>query len=236
MAVNPYFNNYTYKASQDLVNDLVKESIRIHGINCFYMPRELKNFDSIFGEDTSAKFKYAFPIEVYLETATGYDGDKETITKLGLENRDVIRLMMSKDRFIQETIAFRQYFTGRQIERPTEGDLIFLELDSGLYEIKFTDEDADNDFYQTGKLHSFRLTCERVRYSFEQIDVNNEEINEGVDNLVTGIDNNNDGIIDEFNIKSDGKPPPTVDNDTIQAEGEDVYDFTENDPFSGGNY
>ena len=54
--------------------------------------------------------------------------------------------------------------------------------------------------------------------------------------MVTGIDNNNDGIIDEFNIKSDGKPPPTVDNDTIQAEGEDVYDFTENDPFSGGNY
>ena len=68
MAVNPYFNNNAYKASQDLVNDLVKESIRIHGINCFYMPRELKNFDSIFGEDTSAKFKYAFPIEVYLET------------------------------------------------------------------------------------------------------------------------------------------------------------------------
>ena len=233
MAVNPYFNNNGYKPTQDLIDDLVKESIKIHGINCFYMPRELKNMDTVFGEDTSAKFRYAFPIEMHLETATGYEGDKEIISKFGLENRDIVRLLVSKERFVHETITFRQYFTGRQIERPTEGDLIFLPLDSGLYEIKFTDEDAN--FYQTGKLHSYTLTCERVKYSYEQI-TGNDDIEAGLANLVTKTDNNNDGIIDELGININGKPPAIVDNNVIATEGEDVYDFTENDPFSGGNY
>ena len=233
MAVNPYFNNNGYRATQDLISYLVKESIKIHGVNCFYMPRELKNMDTVFGEDTSAKFKYAFPIEMHLETPTGYDGDKEVITKLGLENRDIVVLLVSKDRFIQETIIFRQYFADRQIERPTEGDLIFLPLDSGLYEIKFTDEDAN--FYQNGKLYSFKLTCERVKYSYEQI-TGNAEIEAGLANQITSIDSDNDGIADELGINTSGKPPVISDNDAIATEDEDVYDFTENDPFSGGNY
>lgn len=234
MPVNPYFNNHGYKPTQDLINDLVKESIKIHGINCFYMPREFKNMDSLFGEDTSAKFRYAFPIEMHLQTSTGYDGDKEVITKLGLENRDIIRLMVSKDRFIQETIIFRKYFSNRQIERPTEGDLIFFPLDSGLYEIKFADQDYD--FYQSGKVYSFMLTCEKVKYSYEQINVNNEDINKSVNNQITKIDNNNDGIIDEFNMSKDQDHATSNNNTEINTESQSVYDFTENDPFSGGNY
>ena len=234
MAVNPYFNNHGYKPTQDLINDLVKESIRIHGVNCFYMPREFKNMDSIFGEDTSSVFKYAFPIEMHLETATGYDGDKEIITKFGLENRDIVRLMVSKDRFIHETIKFRKYFPNRQLERPTEGDFIYLSLDRGLYEITFADQDAD--FYQGGKVYSFRLTCNRVRYSYEQINTNIEEINQGIKDQFLQIDNNNDGIIDEFNIKPNGSPALNQNNDELNTISGDVYDFTETDPFSGGNY
>jgi hypothetical protein len=233
MTVNPYFNNISYKPTQDLINDLVKESIKIHGINCLYIPREFKNMDMIFGEDTSAKFRYAFPLEMHLENATGFEGDKEIITRLGLENRDIIRLMVSKDRFIHETIAFRKYFFERQIERPTEGDLIYFPLDSGLYEIKFADEDAD--FYQQGRIYSFRLTCEKIRYSYEQINTSDENINASINNQVIKIDNNNDGIIDELNMKG-GPDKPSINNDDLQAESGDVYDFTENDPFSGGNY
>lgn len=230
MTVNPYFNNHGYRPTQDLVNDLIKESIKIHGINCMYLPREFKNKDSIFGEDTSAKFKYAFPIEMHLETATGYEGQKETISNLGLERRDTIRLQVSKDRFIHQTIAFRKYFTDRQIERPTEGDFIYNSLDFGLYEIKFADEDYD--FYQIGKVYSFRLTCEKVKYSFEQINLNDENINLGINNEINKIDNDGDGIIDEFQIAK----PGTSDNQELQTKSGDVYDFTENDPFSGGNY
>lgn len=234
MAVNPYFNNHGYRPTQDLINDLVKESIKIHGINCLYIPREFKNMDMIFGEDSSAKFRYAFPIEMYLETATGYDGEKETISRLGLENRDIIRLQVSKDRFIQETITFRKYFSDRQIERPTEGDLIYLSLDSGLYEIKFADQDAD--FYQQGKVYSFKLTCEKVRYSFEEVNLNDENLNKAMNNQIEKIDNNNDGIIDQFNINEDLDHRPSINNNDFQNQSGDVYDFTENDPFSGGNY
>jgi hypothetical protein len=234
MAVNPYFNNYGFKPTQDLVNDLMKESIRIHGINCLYIPREFKNIDVIFGEDTSAKFRYAFPIEMYLETPTGYGGDKETATKFGIENRDVIELLVSKSRFIQETVAFRKYFTGRQIERPTEGDLIYNPIDFGLYEIKFADQDIT--FYQAGKTYTFKLTCEKIKYSYEQIEVNNEDINLAISNQIIKTDNNNDGIIDELNLAPDGDHKQANNATDMQLEGEDVYDFSENDPFSGGNY
>lgn len=234
MAVNPYFNNVGYKPTQDLINDLVKETIRIHGVNCYYMPREFKSMDTIFGEDSSAVFKYAFPLEMHLESSTGYEGDKETITKLGLEQKDIIRLLVSKDRFIHETIAFRKFFTDRQLERPTEGDLIFFPLDRGLYEIKFADQDAD--FYQGGQVYSFRLTCEKVRYSYEQIATNVTDINDSVGGLVTEIDADNDGIAEEFGINENSKTPTQVDNDDLATLDQDVYDFTESDPFSGGNY
>jgi hypothetical protein len=234
MSVNPYFNNHGYKPTQDLFNDLVKESIRIHGINCLYIPREFKNMDVIFGEDTAAKFRYAFPIEMYLETPNGYGGDRETATKFGIENRDIIELLVSKSRFIQETITFRQYFPDRQIERPTEGDLIYNPVDFGLYEIKFADQDIH--FYQAGKVYTFKLTCEKIKYSYEQIEVNNEDINAAINNQVIKSDNNNDGIIDELNLAPDGDHSQTVNNPEMQLEGEEVYDFSENDPFSGGNY
>jgi hypothetical protein len=234
MATNPYFNNHGYKPTQDLVNNLVTESIKIHGITCLYIPREFKNMDVIFGEDTSAKFKYAFPIEMHLENSTGYEGDKETATKFGLENRDIVQLLVSRSRFIQETIAFRQYFTDRQIERPTEGDLIYFPLDYGLYEIKFADQDIH--FYQAGKVYTFKLTCEKIKYSYEQIEVNNSDIDAAINKQVIKIDNNNDGIIDELDLASDGDLKQSSNNSDIQVESEDVYDFTENDPFSGGNY
>ena len=146
----------------------------------------------------------------------------------------MIELLVSKSRFIQETITFRQYFTGRQIERPTEGDLIYNPIDFGLYEIKFADQDIQ--FYQAGKVYTFKLTCEKIKYSYEQIEVNNEDINLAINNQVIKTDNNNDGIIDELNLAPDGVNNQANNAADMQLEGEDVYDFSENDPFSGGNY
>lgn len=230
MGVNPYFNQNSYKPTQDLISDLVRESIRINGINCYYIPREFRNKDVIFGEDNSSKFKYAFLIEMYLETATAFGGEKETVTKFGLEQRDNITLLVSKPRFVEETIKFRKYFTTRQLVRPTEGDLIYFPFDSGLFEIKFTDEDYA--FYQGGKLYAHKLFCERVKYSYEEINVNNQGINAGVSNEITNIDLDGDGIPD-LTVNT---PVNQSDNDDIQSLSGNVYDFTENDPFSEGNY
>ena len=42
MATNQYFNKFKNKAEQRLVEDLVVESIKIHGVDMIYIPRSLK--------------------------------------------------------------------------------------------------------------------------------------------------------------------------------------------------
>ena len=39
MATNQYFNKFAFKNEQTLVQDLVDETIKIHGVDMTYIPR-----------------------------------------------------------------------------------------------------------------------------------------------------------------------------------------------------
>ena len=54
--VSHYFNNFQNSMEQVLIEDLIIESIRIYGMEVFYMPRTLVNEDLLFGEATLSKF------------------------------------------------------------------------------------------------------------------------------------------------------------------------------------
>jgi hypothetical protein len=171
MTLNPYIrlHNHTYKPEQNLVEDLTVEAIKIHGLEMYYSPRELVVRDDIFGESKYSRFNSFSMIEMYMDTTQAFEGG-DTFTKFGFEIRDSVKFTVSKKRFIRET--------GKG--RPLEGDLLFLPLNRGLFEIKFVEH--ENPFYQLGKLFSYQLTCELFQYSeeefntgVEQIDVINEE-------------------------------------------------------------
>ena len=49
-----------------------------------------------------------------------------------------------------------------------EGDLIFLPVNKGLFEVKFVEH--EQPFYQAGKNYSFDLTCELFQYAEEQLE------------------------------------------------------------------
>ena len=51
MAINKYFVNYNSKYEQNLLEDLVVETIKIHGLDMYYIPRELVDRENIFGDD-----------------------------------------------------------------------------------------------------------------------------------------------------------------------------------------
>ena len=53
------------------------------------------------GEDALSKFTNANPIEMYVEDSEGFGGDKEIITQFGLENRNEITFVVSKEKFQQ---------------------------------------------------------------------------------------------------------------------------------------
>ena len=64
MPTNHYFNNYESIGEQRLVEDLIVESIKILGFECFYLPNDNDAArDLLYGEDPVKKFQSAFPLE-----------------------------------------------------------------------------------------------------------------------------------------------------------------------------
>lgn len=165
--VNHYFNNFANSMEQNLVEDLIIESIRIYGIECLYIPRTLVKEDLLFGEDVLSKFDTAYPIEMYVKSVDGFEGDGTFLSKFGLEIRDQMILTMSRRRFTEEVYVDGSDTVGTT-DRPNEGDLIYFPLNNKLFEIKFVEHEAI--FYQMGSLQTYDVTCELFEYSHERLD------------------------------------------------------------------
>jgi len=166
MPTNLYFNNTTSSAEQELINDLTSEVIKIHGMDVFYIPRTVVKEDLLLGEDVLSAFSTAFEIEMYLKTVEGFGGEGDLVTKFGLDVRDEVIFTVHKDRFNLAT----------DMDKPLEGDLVFLPINKGLFEIKFVEH--EQPFYQSGKNYSFDLTCELFQYSEEQLETGIEDIDD----------------------------------------------------------
>ena len=158
MATNKFFK-HAVKSEQGLIEDLTIESIKIYGHDVIYIPRTLVNKDFLFGEDTISKFEQGINIEMYISSVDGFEGEGDFASKFGIQIKDTVEFVVSKKQF-------EKYLSHESsINRPREGDLIYLPLSKGLFEIKFVEH--ENPFYQLGKLHSYKLSCELFEYSEE---------------------------------------------------------------------
>ena len=167
---NVYFTHGT-RNEQYLLEDLIIESISIWGQEFYYIPRQLVAKDDILGEDRLSQFKNAYPVDMYLESVGGFEGQGAFIQKFGL--------MMEQSATL--TVARRTWerVVGKHNDvilpnRPAEGDLLYFPLTKGLFEIKFVDH--QDPFYQLKKLYVYRLEVELFQYSSEKIDTGIEEI------------------------------------------------------------
>ena len=158
MTTNLYFNNVTSHAEQELINDLTSEVIQLHGMDVFYIPRTLIKEDPLLDEDVLSRFEVAYEIEMYIKGTEGFGGEGDLVSKFGLDVRDEVIFTVHVDRFNLAT----------DMDKPLEGDLVFLPMSKGLFEIKFVEDEIP--FYQAGKNYSFDITCELFQYSEEQLD------------------------------------------------------------------
>ena len=148
MAVNKAFHtsNLTSIATErSLYQNLIKEAIQIYGHDVFYMDRQSVNEDTLFGEDTLNQFNTQHPIEMYVEDGEGYAGDKEIMTQFGLENRNEITFVVSKERF-QDLDRQVQIESGTD----TTGGSILLEtgtIDQSEDSSILSTVSGDNNFY-----------------------------------------------------------------------------------------
>jgi hypothetical protein len=180
MALNRYFSNGT-QSEQNLYESLVIESIQIHGIDVYYIPRKIIKRDFVLNEDVISSFDKAFKIEMYVEEMDGFEGDSKIYEKFGLEVRDEMTLRVAKCRWNQ--LIGRHGYTEDAV-RPREGDLIYVPLYKSIFEIRYSD--SKKPFYQLQDLPLFTLTCEKFEYEGQEIDTGVDEIDEIQEKLSQG--------------------------------------------------
>ena len=187
MALNPFFLGGT-QSEQRLVQDLVNEHLRFHGVEVTYIPRKYVNRKTIIEEVQTSVFDDNFSIEAYVNTFDGYGGAGDILTKFGVSVRDELILTISKERF-EDFIA--PFMAGQDDgtdsselptpTRPREGDLIYFPLGQRLFEVKFVEH--EDPFYQLGKNYVYQLKCELFEYEDEILDTTIAEIDEQIEDV-----------------------------------------------------
>ena len=137
MPTNVYFDTGT-KPEQALYEDLIIEQLRIYGQDVYYIPRKLAGTDNIFGEDIGSSFEDAYLIEMYMENIDGYEGEKELMSKFGLDIQDDATFVVARRRWEQFVTVDNNIVVS---SRPNEGDLVYWPKGSKLFEITFVDHD-----------------------------------------------------------------------------------------------
>ena len=185
MALNPFFQQGT-ASEQRLVQDIVNEHLRFHGVEVVYIPRKYVNQKTIIEEVQSSKFDDNFAIEAYVNTYDGYGGAGDILTKFGVSVRDELVITISKERFEDFIAPFMGGLDdGTETSilptptRPREGDLVYFPLGQRLFEVKYVEHESP--FFQLGKNYVYELKCELFEYEDEIIDTTLDEIDRQVE-------------------------------------------------------
>ena len=177
MALNPFFLQGS-KSEQNLVQDLINETISMHGIEFIYMPRIFVNTKTVLREVTTSKFDRAFPIEGYIESYEGFDSGYNLLTKFGVRSTAEMKVVISQVRYAEYIQPLLQDVTGlsKDPTRPLEGDLLWFPLRDILFEIKYVDD--VHNFYQLQENYTYLLTLEPFEYEDEQINTGLNDVDD----------------------------------------------------------
>lgn len=216
-----FFNNFDSYAEQDLIESLICESISIYGYGIFYCPRTIEKKDEILSEDTLSTYRNAYEIDGYIKNFDSFEGDGTFLSKFNLEIRDQMTFTLARRTFGSE-ISIQQ----PEIQRPREGDLVYVPMMNRMFIIKFVNNNAI--FYQMGSLQVWDIVCDTFEYSNER--------------LITGVDAiddiarrySTDQITDDDDYE-EASDNVYATNREFQEEGDGIVDLTQFDPFSRGN-
>ena len=197
--------------------------------------------DNLFGEDVLSKFDNAYPLEMYIKSSDGFEGDGDFLSKFGLEIRDEMVVTISQRRFGEEVEVGD---TTEETGRPVEGDLIYFPLNGKTFEVKFVEHESI--FYQMGSLQTYDLRCELFEYSHQQIDTGITTIDAIEDDLSGDMlffelldeagnsltfESGDKMIQDGFRVETADK---SANNEFFQTSSASFIDFSEGNPFSEG--
>ena len=83
MPKNTYFTQGSV-TEQNFYEEIVIEAMGIYGTDVYYMPRRIVSFDDITNEVIESRFDEAHLIEMYIESAEGFEGEGTLLSKFGV--------------------------------------------------------------------------------------------------------------------------------------------------------
>lgn len=235
-------------SEQRLIESLIIEAIKFYGFDVFYLSRSEGNLDEIFLEDTTSKFENAIPLEAYLENVDGYGGNGDLMSKFGIEIKDTATFVVARQRW-DDVVARGRQSSIPLPNRPAEGDILYMPMTGSYFEVKRVE--AQDPFYQLGKLYVYKLQCELYQYSSEEFNtgiqaVDKIEDSHSLDQQRYGfvLENGTDELLVESNVETEADQlvlengmgdiqnyDPEADNDRFNDEAADILDFSEINPF-----
>ena len=242
--LNPFFLNGS-QTEQNLVQSLVNEQLRMYGIEVYYLPRRYVTTNTVIKEVIQSDFTNAYPIEAYVDNYDGYTGQGSILSKFGIENRDDLQLIISKERYENYITPLIKDIPDIELStRPKEGDLIYFPQRDACFQIMFVDK--RQLFYPLGTLYLYKMVVELFEYSGERFSTGIESLDAleqlySPDLTLWAIHNEDgDYWIDESNniIVSERygntQPEPWTDNEVIQDEANDHVVQSDDDPWTWG--
>lgn len=217
MATKTFFNTYNkFGNEQNLLEDLIVESIQIYGVDTVYLSRSLGAIDEILNEDDLSIFKDAYEMEMYVKSVDGFQGEGDFLSKFGLTIRDQITFTVANR-------TFERYATRLDPSRtrPNEGDLIFFPMNNKFFKIMHVEHESV--FYQLGALHVYDLKCELFEYSNERFETGRQDVDTYFDKIKF------EGTQDITTLK---QKDSIAKNIFFEEEADTILDFSEIDPFS----
>ena len=178
--LNPFFLQGS-NSEQSLIQGLINEQLRMYGVEVYYLPRKYITKKSVIKEVIESKFNLALPIEAYVNTYDGYEGQGTILSKFGIQPLTDLTITISRERFENYITPLIKDKPNIELStRPKEGDLIYFPLGDRLFEIKFVEH--EQPFYQLQKTYTYELKCELFRYEDEELNTDIDEID---DNILT---------------------------------------------------
>lgn len=214
-----YFNNFEASSEQNLIEDLIIESIKIYGVDVWYLPRTVNSKDEMLNEDDLSTFDAAHQIEMYIRDVDGFGGEGDFLSKFGVQIRDSMTLTVAMRTFDAEVNNYEGD------SRPQEGDLIHFPLNNKMFKVMHVEHEAI--FYQLGSLQVYDLRLELFEYS-------GERFNTGINSI--------DTLFDSYDLTSNTAYANVEsvdlfgDNQTIQTEATEILDFSETNPFGDNEF
>jgi hypothetical protein len=197
MAINRYWNNFNHSQTQRFVEDLIIESVKIYGLQVYYIPQTVTNLDELFGENPLASFDQATQFEVHIKNPDGYGGT-QLMSKFGFEVQQTMSFYVPKRRFLQAMTNKLAMENGWNLQledadltramssssyqldedpgsnpfslnytAPKAGDMLFFPFGNRLFKINFTDD--DEIFWPMGTNPVYTMDCEIYDYSHEKL-------------------------------------------------------------------